>query len=70
MIPILAIALTTLLITIIILCVVIYAVKILLDFLELDPRLRQLVMLIVFVVALIFIVSVLKGGGSLPFTLN
>ncbi len=52
-----------LLIAIIIICVLLYAVKIVLDMIEVPPTLKQLVWLVIFVVILIIILSWISGGG-------
>lgn len=52
-----------LLIAIIILCVVIYAISLLLNMIEIPAVMKQLVWLIIFVVVLIIILSWVTGGG-------
>lgn len=52
-----------LLIGIIVLCVVIYALSILLNMIDIPPAMKQLVWLIIFVVVLIIILSWVSGGG-------
>ncbi len=54
-----------LLIAIIVVCVILYAVNIALSFVEIDPRLKQLVWLVIFVLIIILIFSWLTGGLTL-----
>ena len=51
-----------LLIAIIVVCVILYAVNIALSFVEVDPRLKQLIWLVIFVVIIILVFSWLTGG--------
>lgn len=59
-----------LLIAFIILCVILAAVHILLGFIEIDARLKQLVWLVIFVIILIIILSWVSGGGLDTIDLN
>ncbi len=54
-----------LLIAILVVCVILYAVHIALSFIEVDPRLKQLIWLVIFVVIVILILSWLNGDLSL-----
>jgi len=59
-----------LLIAFIVICVILYGVSILLSFVEIDARLKQLVWLIIFVVIVIIILSAVQGGGLDSFSLG
>ena len=54
--------LISLLIAIIILAVILYAVSILLNMIEIPPSMKQLVWLVIFVVILIIVLSWFSGG--------
>ncbi len=54
-----------LLIAIIVVCVILYAVNIALSFVEVDPRLKQLIWLVIFVLIVILILSWLNGDLAL-----
>ena len=56
--------LISLLIAIIILAVILYAVSILLNMIEIPPPMKQLVWLVIFVVILIIVLSWFSGGLS------